>query len=210
MGVLGIVAGIAAFIWPGVTALALLYIVAFWAIAIGVMQIIAAIRLRKEIQGELWMAIGGAILIIYGIFLIAFPGSGLLSLVWVVAISSIAFGIASLVLAWQLRKRASDLLADVGALTAPEMEGRGSATAGGERAARYIADAFARTGLRPGGDGGTFFQEFPVARIRGLGPGNVLEPMRPPSRRKRARYAGFETRLLTVAASSGLAERGAL
>ena len=109
MGVLGIVAGIAAFVWPGVTALALLYIVAFWAIAIGVMQMIAAIRLRKEIEGELWMGIGGAILIIYGIFLIAFPGSGLLSLVWVVAISSIAFGIASLVLAWQLRKRAHAL-----------------------------------------------------------------------------------------------------
>ena len=74
MGVLGIVAGIAAFVWPGVTAVALLYIVAFWAIAIGVMQIIAAIRLRKEIKGELWMGIGGALLILWGIFLIAFPG----------------------------------------------------------------------------------------------------------------------------------------
>jgi uncharacterized membrane protein HdeD (DUF308 family) len=106
MGVLGIVAGIAAFVWPGVTALALLYIVAFWAIAIGVMQIVAAIRLRKEIQGELWMAIGGALLILWGIFLIAFPGTGLLSLVWLVAIMSMAFGASSLILAWQLRKRA--------------------------------------------------------------------------------------------------------
>jgi uncharacterized membrane protein HdeD (DUF308 family) len=106
MGVLGIVAGIAAFAWPGVTALALLYIVAFWAIAIGVMQIVAAIRLRKEIQGELWMAIGGALLILWGIFLIAFPGTGLLSLVWLVAIMSMAFGASSLILAWQLRKRA--------------------------------------------------------------------------------------------------------
>jgi len=69
----------------------------------------------------------------------------------------------------------ADLLADVTVLTAPEMEGRGSATPGGERAARYIADVLARAGLRPGGDGGTFFQEFPVARIPGLGPGTVLE-----------------------------------
>ena len=77
---------------------------------------------------------------------------------------------------------ASDLLADVSALTAPEMEGRGSATAGGERAARYIADALARAGLRSGGDGGTFFQEFPVARIPSLGSGNGLEPTGWPSR----------------------------
>jgi uncharacterized membrane protein HdeD (DUF308 family) len=109
MGVLGIVAGIAAFAVPGVTALALLYIVAIWAIAIGILQIITAIRLRREIQGELWMAIGGAILIVYGVFLIVFPGTGLLSLVWLVAAMSIAFGVASLVLAWQLRKRAQGM-----------------------------------------------------------------------------------------------------
>jgi hypothetical protein len=67
------------------------------------------------------------------------------------------------------------LRAHVTALTAPEMEGRGSAMPGGDRAARYIADVLARAGLRPGGDGGTFFQEFPVARVPGLGPGSVLE-----------------------------------
>ena len=70
---------------------------------------------------------------------------------------------------------AADLLAHVTALTAPEMEGRGSGTPGGDRAARYIADALARAGLRPGGEGGTFFQEFPVATIPSLGPGNRLE-----------------------------------
>jgi len=70
---------------------------------------------------------------------------------------------------------AADLLAHVTALTAPEMEGRGSGTPGGDRAARYIADVLARAGLRPGGEGGTFFQEFPVATIPSLGPGNRLE-----------------------------------
>ncbi|HEY7869738.1 MAG TPA: hypothetical protein VIF59_10950, partial [Methylomirabilota bacterium] len=53
---------------------------------------------------------------------------------------------------------ASELQAHVQALTAPEMEGRASGTAGGDRAARYIAAALARAGLRPGGDAGTFFQ----------------------------------------------------
>ncbi len=72
------------------------------------------------------------------------------------------------------RLGSADLLAHVAALTAPEMEGRGSGTPGGDRAARYIAEVLARAGLRPGGDGGTFFPEFPVAAIRGLGPGSVL------------------------------------
>ncbi|HJV55299.1 MAG TPA: M28 family peptidase [Methylomirabilota bacterium] len=70
---------------------------------------------------------------------------------------------------------AEDLLAHVAALTAPAMEGRGSGTPGGDRAARYIADVLQRAGLRPGGDAGSFFQEFPVAVIPGLGPGNRLE-----------------------------------
>ncbi|HZP37381.1 MAG TPA: M28 family peptidase [Methylomirabilota bacterium] len=70
---------------------------------------------------------------------------------------------------------AEDLLAHIRALTAPEMEGRGSGTPGGDRAARYIADVLARAGLRPGGEGGTFLQEFPVATIPSLGPGNRLE-----------------------------------
>ena len=61
MGVLGVVVGVAAFVWPGVTALSLLYLVAFWSIVLGVIQVITAIQMRREIQGELWMALGGAI-----------------------------------------------------------------------------------------------------------------------------------------------------
>jgi hypothetical protein len=80
------------------------------------------------------------------------------------------------------RLGATDLLAHVAALTAPEMEGRGSGTPGGDRAARYIAEVLTRAGLRPGGDGGTFFQEFPVAVIPGLGPGSVLESTGPTAR----------------------------
>src|SRR4029453_14883378 len=76
----------------------------------------------------------------------------------------------------------ADLMADVTALTPPRREGRGAPPPGGDRAARYIADALARAGLRPGGDGGTFFQEFPVARIPGLGPGNVLASTGPAPR----------------------------
>jgi len=77
---------------------------------------------------------------------------------------------------------AAELQAHVVALTAPEMEGRGSGTPGGDRAARYIAGALRQAGLRPGGDGGTFFQEFPVGVTRSVGPGSRLERVRPAPR----------------------------
>jgi uncharacterized membrane protein HdeD (DUF308 family) len=103
MGVLGIVAAFVAFLWPGITVLSLLYVVAFWSIAVGVFQLVAAIRLRREIEGELWLAIGGVVAILFGLYLAVFPGAGLVSLVWLVAVWAIVFGITSLVLAFRLR-----------------------------------------------------------------------------------------------------------
>jgi uncharacterized membrane protein HdeD (DUF308 family) len=102
IGILGIVAGIATFIWPGLTALSLLYLVAFWAIATGVFQVIAAIALRKELDGEFWMVLGGVASIVFGAVLVAFPGDGLLTLVWLIGIWSIVFGVSSLGLAYRL------------------------------------------------------------------------------------------------------------
>ena len=74
---------------------------------------------------------------------------------------------------------AAELQAHVLALTAPEMEGRGSGTPGGERAARYIAAELARIGLQPGGDAGTFFQEFSVGETTRAGAGSRLAPAGP-------------------------------
>lgn len=105
MGVLGIVAGIIAIVWPGITAVSLLFVVAFWSIAVGVFQVIAAIRLRREIEGELWLALGGIVAIAFGLYLVIFPGAGLLSLVLLVAAWAIIFGVSSLVLAYRLRER---------------------------------------------------------------------------------------------------------
>jgi uncharacterized membrane protein HdeD (DUF308 family) len=103
MGVLGIVAGIVTFFWPDATALTLLYVVAFWAIAMGVIQMIAAVALRRELDGEFWMGLGGLISIVFGAYLVLFPSSGLLSLVWLVGLWAIAFGASSLGLAFRLR-----------------------------------------------------------------------------------------------------------
>ena len=109
MGVLGIVVGVATFVWPGLTALTLLYLVAFWAIATGAIQVIAAIALRRELDGEFWMALGGVVSIVFGALLIAFPGEGLISLVWLVGIWAIVFGGSSLGLAYRLHEIAAVL-----------------------------------------------------------------------------------------------------
>jgi uncharacterized membrane protein HdeD (DUF308 family) len=103
MGVAGVIVGVATFVWPNITALTLLYIVAFWSIVLGALQVGAAIRLRREIEGELWMAIGGILSVAFGLYLIVNPGSGLLSLVWLTGIWAIVFGVSSLALALRVR-----------------------------------------------------------------------------------------------------------
>jgi len=109
MGLLGIVAGVITFVAPGVTALSLLYVVAFWSIAMGTFQVIAAIALRRELDGELWMGLGGVVSIVFGALLVAFPGEGLVSLVWLVGIWSVVFGVSSIGLAYRLHEIAGTL-----------------------------------------------------------------------------------------------------
>lgn len=102
-GVIGIAAGIVAFLYPGITVLVLLYIIAAWAIITGILEIAAAIRLRREIQGEIWLGLTGVFSILFGILLILFPGTGILSLLWLVAIYAFMFGIAMIVLGFRVR-----------------------------------------------------------------------------------------------------------
>ena len=103
IGIVGVIAGIGAFIWPGITALTLLYIVAFWAIATGVFEVIAAIRLRREIQGEWLLALSGVASVAFGALLVVSPGVGLLALLTLVAAWAIILGVILVVLAWRLR-----------------------------------------------------------------------------------------------------------
>ena len=104
MGVLGVAVGIATIIVPGITALALLYLAAFWAITLGLSQVIVGLRLRREIAGELSLAIRRPrdTTPLQGVPA-GIPGAGLLSLVWIVGAWAIVFGITNLILAWRLR-----------------------------------------------------------------------------------------------------------
>lgn len=91
-GLLGIAAGIIAFLWPGITALALLYVIAFWAIMRGVMEIIAAIQLRRVITNEWLLILAGVLSIVIGIVLLGWPAAGALGLVWFIGFMSILLG----------------------------------------------------------------------------------------------------------------------
>ena len=108
LGLAGVALGILTFLNPGITALALLFYIAVWAIVTGVLQIVAAIRLRKEIQGEFWLALAGAASVGLGLLLIARPGEGALAVLWIIGFYAILFGVVLLILAFKARRFVRD------------------------------------------------------------------------------------------------------
>ena len=102
-GLLGIAAGVIAFFYPGATALAFLSIIAAWAILTGILQIVAAIQLRKEIENEWSLGLGGLASVVFGVLLVVWPRSGLVTISWIVGIYAIAFGVMLIMLGSRLR-----------------------------------------------------------------------------------------------------------
>jgi uncharacterized membrane protein HdeD (DUF308 family) len=104
VGIISVLAGVAAIVWPGLTALALLFMIAIWAIVRGIMQIVAAVRLRKLIDNELLLGLAGAASVLFGILLIARPGSGALAVTWLISLFAMVHGILLVSLAFKLRR----------------------------------------------------------------------------------------------------------
>jgi len=104
IGLLGIAAGLVTFMMPGLTAVLLLLFIAGWAIATGVFQIIGAIKLRKEIDNEWLLILGGIISVLVGVSMMLAPGAGALALVWVIGAYSVVIGAIFVALALRLRK----------------------------------------------------------------------------------------------------------
>lgn len=104
VGLLGLIVGIGTFIYPGITAVALLYLIAVWAVVRGIFEIITAIQLRKEISYEWALIASGIISILFGMILIANPAVGALSVVWIIGIYALVFGLVMIFLALRVRE----------------------------------------------------------------------------------------------------------
>jgi uncharacterized membrane protein HdeD (DUF308 family) len=103
-GVAGVAAGVLTFIWPEITTLVLLYLIAFWAIATGVLEVVAAVLLRRELRGEWLLAASGIISVLFGLFLVIRPGDGAIAVAWLIGLYAIIFGIALIALGFRLRQ----------------------------------------------------------------------------------------------------------
>jgi uncharacterized membrane protein HdeD (DUF308 family) len=102
-GLAGILIGLLTFFWPNIAGRALLYVIATWALITGIFEIVAAIQLRRVISGEWALILSGLLSIVFGVLLFVFPSAGAVSVVWVIGIYAIIFGIMLIILAFRLR-----------------------------------------------------------------------------------------------------------
>jgi len=103
-GVVSVLAGVIALVWPGVTALALLFVVAFWAIMLGIGEIAGAFASRRSGSNAWgWTLAAGILNVVFGILLLIWPASGILTLVWLVGIFALVGGVALILLAFRVR-----------------------------------------------------------------------------------------------------------
>ncbi|MGH7307006.1 MAG: HdeD family acid-resistance protein [Candidatus Rokuibacteriota bacterium] len=103
VGLASLAAGVLTLLWPGVTAIALLYLIAAWAIIRGIFEILAAFRLRRELSNEWLLALNGVLSVVFGIILIVAPGAGALAVLWLIGSFAIVVGIVMIVLGFRLR-----------------------------------------------------------------------------------------------------------
>ena len=103
-GVVSVLIGVTTFVWPGITALALLYLIAFWAAVTGGLEIATAVRLRRHIRNEWLLGAAGLLSIVFAAALLISPGAGALAITWLIGWYALVSGALVLGLAYQLRK----------------------------------------------------------------------------------------------------------
>lgn len=104
-GVIGVGVGLFVFAHPVASALGLITLIGIWAIITGIVEIAAAVRLHRIITGEWFLGISGVVSVLFGIALLAAPGSGLLIWVYLIGGYALLVGISLLVAAFRLRSR---------------------------------------------------------------------------------------------------------
>lgn len=103
-GLAGIAVGVISIAWPELTATTVVFLIAIWAISVGLMQIFSAWQVRKEIENEWLLIIAGAGGVIWGILVMIFPGGGAVSIVWAIGLFAILLGCLLIALGLRVRK----------------------------------------------------------------------------------------------------------
>jgi uncharacterized membrane protein HdeD (DUF308 family) len=104
-GLVSVAAALAILLYPGITALVLLVVIATWAIVTGGIEIAAAIQLRKEMEGEIWLGLAGVASIVFGALLLARPGVGALAVAWMIGAYTVMFGVMLIALGFHVKAR---------------------------------------------------------------------------------------------------------
>jgi len=102
-GIAGIAAGILTFIYPSITAVVLVYIVAAWAVITGIFEIVAAFEWRQVLSDTWMLGLAGVLSIIIGVLLFSSPSAGLLAWAWLIAIYAIVYGVLYIAAGIRLR-----------------------------------------------------------------------------------------------------------
>ena len=108
-GILGILAGVVALVWPNITALAFLYLLAAWAIITGIMELVAPLAFPMRGGRAALMVVAGLASIVFGILIAAQPSSGLLAVVWLIGVYAIVFGVMYIVAYFESRSLSASL-----------------------------------------------------------------------------------------------------
>lgn len=102
-GLAGIAIGVITFVYPGLTTLALVYLIAAWAFLRGVFEIIAAVQLRHELENEWLLGLSGLLSMVLGVLLFVAPGAGALAVLWWIGAFAIVFGVLTMILGFRLK-----------------------------------------------------------------------------------------------------------
>jgi uncharacterized membrane protein HdeD (DUF308 family) len=123
-GVAGIVVGLLTLAWPGATAFALVMLIAAWSVATGVFEIVAAVRLRRHVEGEWLLAAAGVLSILFGLALFLFPVAGAVAIVWLIGAYALMFGVLMIILGFRLRSLGGGPRREADRIEAPAQSGR--------------------------------------------------------------------------------------
>jgi len=103
LGLLGIAAGLVTFFYPGITAISLLAVIAAWAVVTGIFEIAVAIKLRQQLSNEWMLILSGVLSVVFGVLVVLMPNARALSIIWLIGIYAILFGITMLAVAFKLK-----------------------------------------------------------------------------------------------------------